>query len=338
MIKSQRLLPFLYASSWTGLLLLTALAAFLVFRQHDPLTPAVFIAAALCLLSGNLLPLAVYFLHLRSDKNAKEAESFEAELSVRHALARSEDVLNRLDEAEGALSKALLGARQLPKRLEESSSGWEDVLGRLRELESDSLLHGLSEQTAAVRDLATAVEKAQQPPQEDIGERADLLFEAMENLQAGVDAVAAQLTVIEKRIPSEANKKKRNAGKPSQPERETEEKDPSSQNELFPPSSAEARDAAPDGEEVPKETRIHIHAMVGINNRLFLRGDGPELSWETGELLQPVGIGEYRKTFSRLEEPLRIALLLNDEHWSAEGRFTIEPGTQPELHVSFPQE
>lgn len=343
MMKSHRLLPYLYATSWLGTLLLTLLACLLVFRQTDPLTPGIFAAAALCLLSGNLLPLAVYFLQLRREKAVMEAEAAEAELSVRHALARSEDVLNRLDEAEGSLSKALLSARQLPKRIEESSAGWRQVQDRLRELEGESLLRAMAEQAETAKALQADVEKCREEfhafsenransardesesgEESDLNERIDLLFETIESVQESVDAVAARLASLEKKP---ASKDKKPPAKPRTDKAETSGSGP--QKELF----KEPVEAEPGA-----VTEVFIHAMVGISNRLFLRGDGPHLSWEKGEPMQPVGIGEYRRTFPDLEEPIQLALLLNDEVWSAEGRFTVEPGKKTELHASFPKE
>lgn len=314
MMKSHRLLPYLYATSWLGTLLLTLLACLLVFRQTEPLTPGVFAAAALCLLSGNLLPLAVYFLQLRRERVLSEAEAAEAELSVRHALARSEDVLNRLDEAEGSLSKALLGARQLPKRIEDSLA---IAVERCREQMPS--LDGKPANDAGTNGVNEG--------EGGLHERMDLLFETMESLQESVDAAATQLAQLQKKAGEPTAKKKRTSSGPPAKETASEAPAPEPQKELFAASSEPASGTG---------TEVFIHAMIGISNRLYLRGDGPHLSWEKGEVLSPVGIGEYRKTFSGLEEPIQLALLLNDEVWSAEGRFTIEPGKKTELHASFP--
>ncbi|NBD37985.1 MAG: hypothetical protein GVY10_05395 [Verrucomicrobia bacterium] len=316
MMKSHRLLPYLYATSWLGTLLLTLLACLLVFRQTEPLTPGVFAAAALCLLSGNLLPLAVYFLQLRRERVVLEAEAAEAELSVRHALARSEDVLNRLDEAEGSLSKTLLEARQLPKRIEDSF-----LVAEKKCREQKSSPDGKPANDAGA-DVVTEGEGG-------LHARMDLLFETMESLQESVDAAATQLALLQKQAGAPTAKKKRPSSGPPAKETASEPPQREPQKELFTVSQEPASDNG---------TEVFIHAMIGISNRLYLRGDGPYLSWEKGEVLAAVGIGEYRKTFSGLEEPIQLALLLNDEVWSAEGRFTIEPGRKTELHASFPRE
>ncbi len=103
----KTLFPFLFASSLVGNLFLTIIAFYLAFTHDGPLSPAIFLTVAVCILSGNILPIAVYGLFVHWREAELKAESAEVAVRVRDALRRSEDILGRLDEAEGSLAKAI---------------------------------------------------------------------------------------------------------------------------------------------------------------------------------------------------------------------------------------
>jgi hypothetical protein len=85
----KALFPFLFGSSWLGNLLLTILAFTLAFTQEGPLTPFTLFTVAVCILSGNLLPIAAYWLFTRFRQAELQAEAAEASVRVRDALRRS---------------------------------------------------------------------------------------------------------------------------------------------------------------------------------------------------------------------------------------------------------
>jgi hypothetical protein len=97
--------PIIFASSWLGNLILTVIAFVLAFTSDGPLTPVLFLTVAVCILAGNALPISVYWIFARARAAELAAETAEIPFRVREALALSEDVVGRLDEAEGALSK-----------------------------------------------------------------------------------------------------------------------------------------------------------------------------------------------------------------------------------------
>lgn len=83
-------------------------------------------------------------------------------------------------------------------------------------------------------------------------------------------------------------------------------------------------------------TRLIATAYIGIGNRLFIRGDGPGLSWEKGVPLQFVSIGKWRWETADASAPITVKLYKNDEiECSALGELTLDPGHQQEVAAKF---
>lgn len=83
-------------------------------------------------------------------------------------------------------------------------------------------------------------------------------------------------------------------------------------------------------------TRLIATAYIGIGNRLFIRGDGPGLSWEKGMPLQFVSIGKWRWETADASAPIRFKLYKNDDIECATlGELTLDPGHQQEVTARF---
>ncbi len=83
-------------------------------------------------------------------------------------------------------------------------------------------------------------------------------------------------------------------------------------------------------------TRLIATSYIGIGNRLFIRGEGPGLSWDKGLPLQFVSIGKWRWETNEADAPVRFKLLKNDEQeCSALGEKILEPGHLHELSAQF---
>ncbi|HTQ31690.1 MAG TPA: hypothetical protein VMI53_10825 [Opitutaceae bacterium] len=83
-------------------------------------------------------------------------------------------------------------------------------------------------------------------------------------------------------------------------------------------------------------TRLLVTAYIGIGNRLFLRGEGPGLSWDKGVPLSFVSIGKWRWETSDATAAVRAKLYKNDEiECDALGTLTVEPGQQAEVTAAF---
>jgi hypothetical protein len=425
MKNPKALFPFLFASSFFGNLVLTLLAFYLAFTHSGPLTPLVFLTVALCILSGNALPIGVYLILVRWNEAELRAEAAEANLRLRDALARSEEVMGRLDEAEGALAKGIIVARQVPERISEqfkplvalsekfeamdtgsfaealatgsgSAKAFGDGLATVQKTVAE-LQSGLKDVRKDLKDVPASVEKLLQKAEAEaggdpdaldisVGERLDLVFETLETVQDSLDGLLQRVAEI--RIPVEPQLQQEDNPEPeSEPEEEPAETigepvdepgepveaepehvdevaeqpepEPEAKVEPEPEPEPEVKKKKPARKRARKgarkqdtqeemelggdaavepasggdgQTRLIVHAMVGISNKLYIRGDEPWLSWDDGQQMELIGIGEYAWSMDDLKEPIDVTVLLNDETASEEGTIRLEPGET--RHVS----
>lgn len=83
-------------------------------------------------------------------------------------------------------------------------------------------------------------------------------------------------------------------------------------------------------------TRLIITAYIGIGNRLYIRGDGPGLSWERGVPLEFVSIGKWRWQTNDATQPVQFKIYKNDElECPSLGKLVIDPGYQQEATAGF---
>lgn len=319
----------LSVSSWTGNVLLTALAVYLAWTHTGPLTPLTFLTLALCILLGNLLPISVHLINYWWSKAMLEAEEKEATLSLRKAVARIEEIESRFEDLHSAASKAVLIARQVPERIEEKTEPWlkaisdldVDRMNRLREAlvdHEDRLRENLErggQFEEQVRDAAETVSKLLESVA-TVAEKLDALSKAELPVKAEQPAAAESMEdeEVEAAPPArkQVKKKPQKAEKPVSPQTEI--------GSLVAAVEADIQSTAPD--------RIVVVAkcMTGIRNRLFIRGEGCDLSWDEGTPMELTGIGEYRFALEPADEPIRFKFLINDDLWSAGDDFEAEPG------------
>ncbi len=83
-------------------------------------------------------------------------------------------------------------------------------------------------------------------------------------------------------------------------------------------------------------TRLIATAYIGIGNKLFVRGEGPGLSWDKGVPLQFISIGKWRWETADANAPFTAKLYKNDQvECTAVGTLTLEPGQQTEVTATF---
>jgi hypothetical protein len=83
-------------------------------------------------------------------------------------------------------------------------------------------------------------------------------------------------------------------------------------------------------------TRLVVTAYIGIGNRLFIRGNGPGLSWDKGVPLTFVSIGKWRWETNEAAAAVKFKLYKNDEiECTALGECAVEPGAQQQLTAAF---
>ena len=97
------------------------------------------------------------------------------------------------------------------------------------------------------------------------------------------------------------------------------------------PDEAAAKVISSDG-----STRLLVTAYIGIGNRLFVRGEGPGLSWDKGVPLQFVSIGKWRWESADATAPVKYKLYKNDEtECTSLGTQSIDPAHQQEVTATF---
>ncbi len=98
--------------------------------------------------------------------------------------------------------------------------------------------------------------------------------------------------------------------------------------------------APEDGQPAPTpsadgNTRLTVVSYIGIGNKLYLRGEGPGLSWDKGVPLQFVSIGRWRWETGAATGPIRCKVFKNDKIEAPLGMLTLTPGTEQEISASF---
>ena len=74
-------------------------------------------------------------------------------------------------------------------------------------------------------------------------------------------------------------------------------------------------------------TTISARIDVGFGNTLYLRGEGPGLSWDRGVVMECVGDDQWTIALRESALPVVFKFLVNDEVWSAGEDFVAKPGT-----------
>jgi hypothetical protein len=145
------------------------------------------------------------------------------------------------------------------------------------------------------------------------------------------DGGAATDTAPEKPSPIDAAKALRNRPAPKKPNTDVE---PSLGLELDATHAAACA-----SERVISSygaTRLIVTSYIGIGNRLYIRGEGPGLTWEKGVPLQFVSIGKWRWETSDASAPIHFKLYKNDEiECAALGTQSVDAGYQQELTAGF---
>lgn len=155
---------------------------------------------------------------------------------------------------------------------------------------------------------------------------------------AVAESVIESVTLSE--VPAEEPKPK----KPRAP-RKPKPEDTLAAMSAEPAPAAPAEEPATVSEEAPAKaessassdgaTRLLVTAYIGIGNKLFIRGDGPGLSWDKGVPMQFVSIGKWGWASHEATGPIRCKLYKNDETAALSGEITLEPGKHVEVTALF---
>lgn len=85
----------------------------------------------------------------------------------------------------------------------------------------------------------------------------------------------------------------------------------------------------------PVITTIVAQIDVGFGNTLYVRGEGPGLSWEKGTPLDCVADDKWSITISETSKPVVFKFLINDQTWCAGDDYVAQPGATLTVTPAF---
>jgi len=98
-----------------------------------------------------------------------------------------------------------------------------------------------------------------------------------------------------------------------------------------PEHGREARTRAPGG----NRTTIVAAIDVGYKNTLYIRGDGPGLTWDWGMAMDCVADDRWIVTIHDATAPIVFKFLLNDTVWCHDPDFAVQPGAYLTITPTF---
>ena len=125
------------------------------------------------------------------------------------------------------------------------------------------------------------------------------------------------------------------AEKPAAPTPKPEPKPAPATPAPTPAPKAAAKPAAPAKTAAPV-TIVVAKYDVGHGNSMFIRGEGPGLSWESGTAMKNSGNDVWVWTTSAVREGVvSFKFLINDESWAAGDNLTAQAGETTTYYPSF---
>ena len=82
-------------------------------------------------------------------------------------------------------------------------------------------------------------------------------------------------------------------------------------------------------------TTITAQIDIGFGNLLYIRGEGPGLSWDQGLPMKCVADNQWQVVLAESARPVVFKFLVNDLSWSAGEDYTAEPGSSVTLVPTF---
>jgi len=74
-------------------------------------------------------------------------------------------------------------------------------------------------------------------------------------------------------------------------------------------------------------TAVVAQIDVGFGNTLYVRGEGPGLSWEKGVPLDCVADDKWAISLAETSKPVVFKFLINDQTWCIGDDYVAQPGT-----------
>ena len=86
---------------------------------------------------------------------------------------------------------------------------------------------------------------------------------------------------------------------------------------------------------VSQSATVVAKIIIGIGNKVHVRGEGPGLSWDEGIPMSFLEIGKWSWSPANKSAPIIVQLYKNDEEPDANGKIELEPGENVEISPDF---
>jgi hypothetical protein len=80
---------------------------------------------------------------------------------------------------------------------------------------------------------------------------------------------------------------------------------------------------------------ITARVDIGFGNALFLRGEGPGLSWDKGVSMECVASDQWQFSLGESTRSFAVKFLINDTTWSTGPDYIVPPGVNVTLAPQF---
>jgi len=85
----------------------------------------------------------------------------------------------------------------------------------------------------------------------------------------------------------------------------------------------------------PPATFISAQINIGFGNHLYIRGEGPGLSWDHGVAMDCTGADLWTTSIKHAATPVIFKVLVNDLTWSAGDDYLAQPGQSLTITPTF---
>ena len=82
-------------------------------------------------------------------------------------------------------------------------------------------------------------------------------------------------------------------------------------------------------------TTVTARIDIGFGNSLFIRGEGPGLSWDKGVPMTCLANDEWQISLAESPRPFLVKFLINDTTWSTGPDYTVPSGVNLTLAPQF---
>ncbi len=112
----------------------------------------------------------------------------------------------------------------------------------------------------------------------------------------------------------------------------TKAKAPAKKKAAAAPAAGRAKDSVQ--REAPA-TFISARVDIGFGNHLYVRGEGPGLSWDHGVAMDCIAADGWALTLKGATSSVVFKVLINDEQWCTGNDYVVEPGQSVRVTPSF---